>query len=149
MVTLTPINLLLADDDLDDRLFFKEAIEELPIATTVTTVSDGVELMHHLNSSQEKPHVLFLDLNMPRKNGFDCLEEIKRSEALNGIPVVIYSTSFDAEMVNILYEKGAQHYVCKPGDFMKLKQVIYEALTTVAANKIAPASKDNFVIQVR
>ncbi|HLP51344.1 MAG TPA: response regulator [Chitinophagales bacterium] len=148
-MTLTPIHLLLADDDLDDRLFFKEAIDELAIATSVTTVSDGVELMHHLNSSEEKPHVLFLDLNMPRKNGFDCLEEIKRSEALNHIPVVIYSTSFDAEMVNVLFEKGAQHYVCKPGDFMKLKQVIHDALIAVVASKNLPASKDNFVIEVR
>ncbi|HLP21550.1 MAG TPA: response regulator [Chitinophagales bacterium] len=148
-MNLTKLNLLLADDDSDDRMFFKEAIEELPIEANVTTVRDGVELMHHLNSNVLKPHALFLDLNMPRKNGFDCLAEIKKSEALNHIPVIIYSTSFDTEVVNVLYENGAQHYVCKPGDFLKLKQVIYEALTMVAADKTAPPSKDNFVIQVR
>ena len=70
--------ILLADDDTDDCIFFKEALDELLLPTKLMTVHDGEQLMHLLaNESTELPDVLFLDLNMPRKNGFECLEEIK------------------------------------------------------------------------
>ena len=68
-----PIHILLADDDEDDRLFFKEAFEEIKINTIVKMVNDGVELMNHLCKEDViLPHVLFLDLNMPLKNGIEC-----------------------------------------------------------------------------
>ena len=71
-----PINILLADDDEDDRLFFKDAIEELKIKTVVTTVNDGMQLMDHLNKHENKlPHIIFLDLNMPKKGGIEWLKD--------------------------------------------------------------------------
>jgi CheY-like chemotaxis protein len=105
------LNLLLADDDVDDCMFFKEALEELPIDFNLVTVPDGVELLRQLGTLEMLPDALFLDLNMPRKNGFECLTQIKTDEKLNPIPVIIYSTSFDTEVVNMLYEKGAYHYI--------------------------------------
>ena len=64
------LNLLLADDDADDCMFFKEALEELPVAAKLITVNDGVQLMNHLiNENSQLPDALYLDLNMPRKNG--------------------------------------------------------------------------------
>lgn len=86
-------HILLADDDTDDCLFFKDALEELALSVTLTTVRDGVELMRHL-STQVLPDVIFLDLNMPRKNGYECLTEIKLNAKLATIPVVVYSTFF-------------------------------------------------------
>lgn len=123
------INILLADDDKDDCLIFKEALEELELSTQLTTVYDGEQLMQLLSkNSGELFDVLFLDLNMPRKNGFECLEELKRSEQLKSLPVIIFSTSYDQSIADQLYKNGAQHYICKPTDFSKLKKVVHQAI---------------------
>ena len=77
------LQILLADDDKDDRFLFREALSELPLFTNLETVHDGEQLMNYLNEhSDSLPHVLFLDLNMPRINGFECLSEIKHDEKL-------------------------------------------------------------------
>ncbi|MBC8048251.1 MAG: response regulator, partial [Fimbriimonadaceae bacterium] len=82
------INVLLADDDKDDRYFFDKALKQIPIATHLKTVADGEKLMDYLlKNDVPLPDVLFLDLNMPRKNGSECLAEIKRNEKLKEIPV--------------------------------------------------------------
>jgi CheY-like chemotaxis protein len=143
----TLLNILLADDDLDDCLFFKEVLDELPLSSTLTTVNNGVDLMLYLSANTFLPDALFLDLNMPRKNGFECLTEIKESEELKKLPVIILSTSFDTDVVNLLYEKGANHYIRKPGDFSKLKLVINEALTKIANKEDLKTPKDKFVIE--
>ena len=70
------------DDDLDDCLFFKSAVAEFSLPTQLETVHDGEQLMQHLTKEQSNlPDVLFLDLNMPRMNGFECLAEIKTNKA--------------------------------------------------------------------
>ncbi len=146
---INSFNLLLADDDADDCMFFQEALEELPLQTSLNTVKDGEQLMKVLTSNVGKlPDILFLDLNMPRKNGFECLLEIKAHKKLKKIPVIIYSTSLNYEVVNQLYEKGAYRYIRKPGGFSNLKKVIYEALKIASLDKVQKPSKENFVIQV-
>ena len=73
-----PLHILLADDDESDRLLFTEAFAELKLKTIVHTVNDGIQLMEWLNRENKRlPHLIFLDLNMPRKNGLECLIEIK------------------------------------------------------------------------
>ncbi len=140
------INILHADDDKDDCLFFKEALSELSIAASLITVNDGEQLMKHLMCvSDNLPHVLFLDMNMPRKNGFECLVEIKKHEMLKKLPVVILSTSFDGQKANELYENGAHCYICKPADFNDLKKAIHRAILLVTENKSKP-SKENFLL---
>ncbi|MES2688851.1 MAG: response regulator [Bacteroidota bacterium] len=125
----TQLKILLADDDKDDCGFFHDALQQLPIETTLTTVSDGEQLMNYLAENKEKlPAVLFLDLNMPRKNGFECLSEIKQDEKLKDLPVVIFSTSDSRDKINSLFKSGAQVYIRKPGDFEQLKEVIHHAL---------------------
>jgi len=142
-----PLQLLLADDDTDDRIFFKEALEELPVATKLTMVNDGAQLMHLLSKPETAvPDFLFLDLNMPRKNGFECLSEIKCNKKLMEFPVIIYSTSLDHEVVNLLYEKGAHHYIRKPGDFLNLKKVIHKAITKTGTSSGRPP-KEKFILQ--
>lgn len=145
----TPLNLLLADDDLDDAMFFEEALAELPISSQLKIVNDGEKLMQLLTTEAiVLPDIIFLDLNMPRKTGIECLSEIKLNENLKTLPVIIYSTSLDDEVVNLLYEKGAYHYIQKPGEFSELKKVILEAITiTTRENPVRP-SKEKFVIQV-
>lgn len=145
------INILLADDDKDDCLFFKEALEELEVAAQLTLVADGQQLMHRLRSDTDRlPDVLFLDLNMPRKNGMECLAEIKQSEKLRQLPIIIFSTSYEQEIVNLLYKSGAQHYIRKPNSFTQLAAVIKQALTFVPVPKERlPISQANFVLTAK
>ena len=132
---LKQLNILLADDDIDDCHFFKEALEALPVSTRLTTVNDGEELMIHLADPGNKlPHVLFLDINMPRKNGFECLAEIKQDEKLKDLPVVMFSTSSAQDKINILFKTGADLYIRKPANFAQLVQVIHHALPMAAEN---------------
>ncbi len=105
-------SIILADDDKDDCELFKEILEELPFNTALTTFHNGEHLMQMLHKkSTELPHAIFLDINMPRKNGFECLTEIKSNEKLMHIPVIIYSTSYEQEVADLMYKNGAQFYI--------------------------------------
>ena len=147
-MTSTPFNLLLADDDTDDCIFFKEALEELPVIAALTTVNDGVQLMQLLTTKTDTlPHALYLDLNMPRKNGFDCLTEIKQIEKLKQLPVIIFSTSFDTEVVNLLHERGANYYIQKPAEFSILKKIISKSLDLISETKEKQPPREKFVIK--
>jgi CheY-like chemotaxis protein len=145
-----PVILLLADDDKDDCLFFKDALEELPITANLTTVHDGEQLMQLLAEKAFEPpppHVLFLDLNMPRKNGFEVLSELKLDEKLKKLPVIIFSTSYEQDVANLLYKKGAHYYIRKPSEFSQLKKVIYQALLLATDENTTQPAKENFVIK--
>lgn len=142
-------NLLLADDDEDDCAFFKEALDELLISAALVTVNDGVELMNFLSDdvSNKLPDLLFLDLNMPRKSGFECLTEIKNTDELKNLPIIIFSTSFNTDIIDLVYEKGAIHYIQKPAEFSKLKKVIENALITTSKNNFKQPVRNDFVLQ--
>lgn len=141
------INILLADDDADDCLLFKEALEELPVSTILNIVHDGEQLMEEISKKGDKfPDVLFLDLNMPRKNGFASLGQIKRSSELQELPVIIFSTISDAETVKNVFRDAAHYYICKPADFSQLKKVIYEALLLITQEDNPLPPKENFII---
>ncbi len=143
------LNILLADDDTDDCIFFKESLDELLIKTNLTTVRDGEQLMIYLDgTSHERIDVLFLDINMPRKNGFECLSEIKQTENLKELPVIIFSTSYEQEVVNLLHESGAHYFIRKPSDFAQFKKIIYHTLLLIAQDEIAQPSRANFVLTV-
>ena len=135
MMNLKQLNILLADDDLDDCRFFKEALEALPLTTKLTTVNDGEELMTYLlENTDHLPHVLFLDINMPRKDGFECLTEIKHHDKLKDLPVVMFSTTNAQDKISILFKTGADVYIRKPSNFAQLVQVIHHALPLAAEN---------------
>jgi CheY-like chemotaxis protein len=146
---LKQLNILLADDDTDDCLFFKQAIMELIPSSNFTAVHDGEQLMQLLSNETNKlPDVLFLDLNMPRKNGFECLAEIKQNKKLKALPVVVFSTSFEQEVVNRLYDNGAQYFIRKPSEFALYKNIILHTLTLIMQENIAQTAKENFVLTV-
>ncbi len=144
---MTPnINIILADDDQADCVLFKDALEELPISAHLTIVHDGEQLIAELNKNKKQlPDVLFLDLNMPRKNGFLSLGEIKRNTDLQDIPVIIFSTASDMEKVKDVFRDAAHYYITKPADFSTIKKVIYEALTLIMQKKPMP-NRDKFMI---
>ena len=142
------LNILLADDDTDDCLFFREAVEELYLLTELSILNDGEQLMQYLNNETNKlPDVLFLDLNMHRKNGFECLSEIKGNPKLEQLPVIIFSTSFEQEVVNLLYKNGAQYFIRKPPEFLQFKNIIHQTFNTlITPQNILQPTRENFVI---
>ncbi len=133
--------ILLADDDTDDCLLFKDALDQLPVSAQLTTVHNGEQLMLLLNKNECPPDILFLDLNMPRKNGFDCLKEIRQNKNLDSLAVIPISTSIEQDTVTMLYKNGAQHYIRKPNDFSQLKNLIQNGIT-----QVAKSLKENLVL---
>lgn len=117
--------ILLAEDDEDDFLLFQEAITEFKDSLNLDWVKDGVELMKKLESEEaQSTDLVFLDINMPRRNGFECLSDIRHNPKLKDIPVIIYSTSNDKALISWMYNSGANLYLCKPADFRQLKAAI-------------------------
>ncbi|MBL0048203.1 MAG: response regulator [Bacteroidetes bacterium] len=136
---------MLADDDQDDRFFFNKALHKLDLKYLLTTAEDGEQLMDFLNQNvRDLPHVLFLDLNMPRKNGSECLKEIRQNKLLETLPVIIYSTSLHRDIADELYKNGA-HYYIKKCDFDPLLKIISKALKLLTINTLQP-SRDNFIL---
>jgi CheY-like chemotaxis protein len=145
-MNLKHLNILLADDDSDDCHFFKKAIEELLLSATLKIVHDGEQLMNYLyDNPKNLPDILFLDLSMPRKNGLECLSEIKQNKKLKDLPLVMLSTSNSKDTISKAFTIGAQVYIHKPGDFAQLKQVIYHALP-IATEKIFPDSPVKYIL---
>lgn len=141
--------ILLADDDEDDRLFFKDAIEELKVRTVVNTVNDGVQLMEYLNTpGVQLPNVVFLDLNMPRKDGMECLREIRSDARLKDLSIAIYSTSSSEEDIEETFVRGANIYIKKPNDFAALKKILSEVISLNWQYHTSGLNKENFLLSL-
>lgn len=140
----TAITVLLADDDIDDCVLFEDALTEISISTVLSTVNDGEQLMRKLFEDGVLPDVLFLDLNMPRKNGYDCLIDLMANEKTRSLAVIIISTSFNPDIVKLLHSKGARYYIRKPDEFESLKSVIRKGIQL--ANKRQHVSFSEFVL---
>ena len=116
------IHILMVDDDDDDCLFFKDALEEIKLQTIVSFVNDGELLMHYLNNDTlTLPDIIFLDINMPGKNGMECLKDIRKIDKFNDIIIVIYSTSGAEIDIQTAFANGANQYLKKPDNFITLK----------------------------
>lgn len=149
MMTKDFMTIILADDDEDDRLFFTDAFDELKINTRVSTYNDGVELMDYLNDINSiLPNILFLDINMPKKNGVECLLEIKKNERFNDIAIAIYSTSSSEEHVEETFINGANIYIKKPNDFQTLKKILADVVALNWQYHTSGLNKDNFLLRM-
>lgn len=144
-----PLKILLADDDEDDRLLFIDAIEEVKVRTVVSIVNDGVELMEYLNSTDAiLPDLIFLDLNMPRKGGIECLEEIRNNKKFKEISIAIYSTSASQNDIEDTFVKGANIYITKPNDFEVLKNILAKVITIKWQYHTSGLNKENFLLNI-
>ncbi len=120
--------ILLVDDDKDDQVFFLDALTELNPEIDCGIANNGLEAMDHLNRIPPPPSIIFLDLNMPYMNGFECLSAIKLDQKYKDIPVVIITTSNSALDREKSIEMGANTFMTKPSDFFKLKENIRKVL---------------------
>lgn len=120
--------IFLADDDEDDTFLFQEALEQLPLSSSLVTAENGLELMKKLTSSQVAPDMIFLDMNMPVKNGLECLTELRATDTFKKTPVIILSTSVAGYLLESAYHAGANLYVQKPTSFSSLISILEKCL---------------------
>lgn len=140
------INILLADDDTEDRELFAEALQESGIDYSLKTFENGKQLVDYLNSPQEEtPNLLFLDLNMPLLSGLESLKIIRANTALDNMPVAIYSTSSSENDKNSTFESGANIYLSKPSDFSQLKKMLKQVVLMRDDLSNTEIDKDKFV----
>ena len=147
MIKKTGKNIFLADDDADDCLLFEDALREVASDTTLRTALDGMELMDILDETvPPPPDMIFLDLNMPRKNGFECLHAIRTDQKLKAIPVIIFSTSAQPEFIERVYQSGANRYIRKPSSFAELRSAISQMLAIDWDTNSKHPSRENFYL---
>lgn len=126
------IIILIADDDAEDRMLVKEALEESRLNNNIQFVENGEELMDYLNNRGKftdkdqypAPGLILLDLNMPKKDGREALKEIKNEEHLRMIPVVVLTTSKAEEDILRTYDLGVSSFITKPVTFSSLVDVM-------------------------
>jgi CheY-like chemotaxis protein len=140
------LHIVLADDDEDDRDLFTEAMHEIAPNVRITTVVNGSKLMSKLNGTGELPDVIFLDLNMPQKNGIECLEELRGSDKYRNIPVVIYSTSASHHQIEQTYNSGANLYIQKPQHFEGIKTLLRKMLSLDPQEYLPRPARSKFVM---
>jgi len=140
------LHVVLADDDKDDRLFFKNAFDQLRIKHELLMFEDGYELMEHLAIAEEPPHVVFLDLNMPGKHGLACLLEIRANPQFRDLTVAIYSTSSSPEDIEGTFVAGANIYIKKPDDFLSLKKIMADVLSVSWLYVTDGLNRENFIM---
>jgi len=140
-------NIYLADDDTDDHFIFGAALEEICDDYTLTIISSGDELLTTLRTpGVRNPDIVFLDINMPRKNGIETLKVIKEDPKINSLQIVMYSTSSNPLYISQAQQAGACSYFVKPNDFSKLKQLLLKTLSIDWGSYNVPANRQEFII---
>jgi CheY-like chemotaxis protein len=141
--------ILLADDDEDDCIFFRDALQEIRAKTDLTIVNDGSQLMQYLDNADNRvPDLVFLDLNMPVLNGINCLVEIRKKSRLKELAIAIYSTSSSDENVEEAFINGANIYIQKPNDFSVLKVILEHVITLNLQYNTSGLKKENFLLNI-
>lgn len=139
-------NIFYTDDDQDDRDFFKEAIADIGSGFSIFTQTDGNELLSILKNPPPSPYLVFLDLNMPIKSGYQVLQEIREMDTDKPIPVIIFSTSSDDGAIQKAKDLGATMYITKPGSYVKFKKLLHSVLALDWENNWA--TREDFVFTV-
>jgi CheY-like chemotaxis protein len=123
-----PKNIFLVDDDVDDQLFFTDALKDIDSSISCSIANNGKEALDYLNRLTLLPEILFLDLNMPFMNGYECLSKLKNEVRLSRIPVVIFTTSTDPKDAEITHQLGAEVFLSKPSEFKQLREKLEKIL---------------------
>jgi CheY-like chemotaxis protein len=138
-------NIILVDDDCDDRDLFIEAVSSIHPFADIVSKKDGEELMDYLSSSSAMPDIIFLDLNMPRKNGKECLTELRANKKFRTTPIIIFTTSLNPVDVQETFNEGASFFMRKPNSFEELKETLHNLLY-IHLKTVNERSRDKFVL---
>lgn len=140
--------LVLTDDDPDDCEFFLDTIETINVEIPIRVFNGGDQLMEYLKNVNSKlPDIIFLDLNMPVKNGFECLREIRSINRLKDICTIIFSTSYNSSDIELSYKLGANAYIQKPFNQEEMQNILKNTLDTDWNDPCSALEKHNFVLQ--
>lgn len=118
----------LVEDDSDDIELFTTIISEISSDINITVAKNGLWLMCHLERENQHPDFIFLDLNMPIKTGFECIDEIRSNEKWKSVKIVILSTSSYQEQTKDVYKMGADLYLQKPNSYSEFKDILSKCL---------------------
>ena len=115
-------SILIAEDDHEDRLLIEEAFNDIGMPAELQFVEDGQGIMNELKKSSkfDLPSFIMLDLNLPKKNGYEVLKELKQDDRCKTIPVIIFSTSSNTEDINLTYQLGASSFITKPSYYSEM-----------------------------
>jgi CheY-like chemotaxis protein len=142
-----PVKVVLADNDKDDQEIFTDALNETNIPTEITTVDNGKELIDHLKDpSQPNPDIIFMDINMPVKDGKEALKEMKEDDTLKDIPTVMLSTSASPKDVDETFDAGASLYVRKPYSFRNFVLLLKKIFSLKWAGALLKPLRKSFFI---
>ncbi|PIB39491.1 response regulator [Maribacter sp. 4G9] len=146
---MTKMKILLVDDDEDDREFFAEALVGVKLNTELKQLNNGKSCLDYLMQQIENlPNLIFLDLNMPIMNGFECLTEIRKQQHLKELPIAIYSTSSSDKDIEQTFLKGANIYIKKPSSFEDLKKSLTQVIKMNWAYHMDDFKKENFLLRI-
>ncbi len=146
MINMSGYTIFYTDDDPEDLEFFREVAQGVDEEFQVVTIQSAFKLMEFLNNPPPNPNVLFLDINMPGKTGFDILKEIRANEKFKNLPIIMFTTSNDSFTIDKSRRLGANLFIPKPADFPMLKKSIEFALKIDWKNFVS--SEQNFVYAV-
>ena len=133
-----------ADDDADDLEYFKDAVSLIGKKITLFTYQNSSKFLEKVRANKLQEGIVFLDLNMPGKTGFDILKEMRQADDLKELPVVVYSTSNNPNSIDVSMLLGANLYAVKPNNFPAVKSLI-EKIIDINWSQFKPA-KENFLI---
>lgn len=143
------VQILLVDDDQDDRSIFLDALSEIKVESNLVMLEDGRGLVDYLeNPANQFPDILFLDLNMPYKSGVECLIDLRKIDKFKELSVAIYSTSNSEQDMEDTFLNGANIYIRKPNDFSELKKVLNEVLSINWQFHTSALNKETFLLSI-
>ncbi|MBL7696681.1 MAG: response regulator [Chitinophagaceae bacterium] len=138
-------HILFSDDDTDDALLFTQAADLMKSSILLSFAEDGEQLMRFL-ARESLPDMIFLDLNMPVKNGVECLREIRSDKKLDNLPIIVYTTSDNPRDVDTCYELRANLYVVKPTSFESIIKTLKKIINIDFNSQNFPA-RENFILE--
>ena len=141
---MPPLHILFTDDDSDESYLFNEALEHSGLDVVLSYANDGNSLLSFLKCNP-LPDVVVIDINMPHKDGLEALAEIRNQPEFSTLPLIIYSTTTNKNIIDSSYQKGANLFVVKPDNFDGMVTVVKKLGSMDWKNKMQP-SRDQFVI---
>lgn len=139
------ISIFLADDDDDDRGFFMDAIAEIDNSCKLVITDSGDKVVNYFNNINPLPQFVFLDINMPVRNGIECLKYIKEKHPGNAFHVIMLSTSVAEKDIELSYQYGASIYIQKPASFSQLVTYLHFCLHELSFSR----DRSNFILNNR
>ena len=141
------LNILLVDDNVDEHFFFRHSLLLVTRPIYFHALPGGQEMIEYFkNESNPLPDILFLDINMPMRNGRDCLSYIRSDVRLESVPVVMYSTSDSQRDIDDTYELGADLYVRKPNGMDAIRDMISSVIRIYERDQLKHSSKEVFLL---